>query len=318
MQDNFKNILTIEMPIDEQVINFSKDDYHENFGFQWNKFNKLQLDSYNGSSESEDRLFNQNNLKREDLKGKIILEVGAGCGRFTEVLLKYGAIVIAVDYSSAIQANFNNHLNFVKNGQLLCIKADVFNMPLSKNSFDIVLCYGVIQHTGRNEECLNTLCEYLNKTGILLVDIYSNSIKHYNPWVYLIRPFFSRIKNYESQMAFVEKFVNFVFPIQFKILSILHQKKGLLKYLRYIVNRSPNSVYGINLFLNNKISIEHAKQWSIMDTFDGWMPNHDDPVSQKEWNKLLKNISITYQLNINLNEICGQGYCAQLSRVIEP
>ena len=39
------------------VIRYNSDVYNENFGFQWNKFNKLQLDSFNGSNESEKRFF---------------------------------------------------------------------------------------------------------------------------------------------------------------------------------------------------------------------------------------------------------------------
>ena len=67
------------------VIRYNSDVYHENFGFQWNKFNKLQLDSFNGSNESEKRFFEQNLLQPSNLKGKLVLEVGAGCGRFTEI-----------------------------------------------------------------------------------------------------------------------------------------------------------------------------------------------------------------------------------------
>ena len=296
------------------VIRYNSDVYHENFGFQWNKFNKLQLDSFNGSNESEERFFEQNLLQPSDLKGKLVLEVGAGCGRFTEILLKYGAVVVAVDYSSAIDANYNNHSEHVSQGNLICIQADVFDMPVRASCFDIVICYGVIQHTGRNKACLEKLTSFLNPGGLLLVDIYSNSLKHYNPWVYLIRPFFSRVKNYQSQMHFVEKFVDFVFPAQLKILSFLHSKQGILKYLRYFVNRSPNSVYGINLFLDGKISLEHAKQWSVMDTYDGWMPHHDDPVSKKQWASLLAELCINQSLMLDLNKICGQGHCAQLSK----
>ncbi|HCK04133.1 MAG TPA: hypothetical protein DHV86_05150, partial [Methylophilaceae bacterium] len=86
------------------------------------------------------------------------------------------------------------------------------------------------------------------------------------------------------------------------------------KYLRYFVNRSPNSVYGINLFLDGKISLEHAKQWSVMDTYDGWMPHHDDPVSKKQWASLLAELCINHSLMLDLNKICGQGHCAQLSK----
>ena len=52
-----------------------------------------------------------------------------------------------------------------------------------------------------------------------------------------------------------------------------------------------------------------------MDTFDGWMPNHDDPVSEKEWRHLVNKISEIYNLRLDLNKVCGQGYCSQLSKI---
>ena len=83
--------------------------YHSNFGLQWNKFSRVQLDSFNGSDESEQRLLNQSKLRPEDFNEKIILEIGAGNGRFTEIFLKFGARVLAVDYSTAIEANWRIH-----------------------------------------------------------------------------------------------------------------------------------------------------------------------------------------------------------------
>jgi len=114
-----QDYLTTDFP-DDGVLTLLEDEYHDNFGYQWNRFNKLQLDSHNGSNESESRLLNQSELSLEDFAGKVILEVGAGNGRFTEILLKYGAKVIAIDYSSAIYANYENHLQSAKEGNLLC------------------------------------------------------------------------------------------------------------------------------------------------------------------------------------------------------
>ena len=150
---NLEEYLTIE-PSNKEVLSVLEEEYHENWGFQWTQFNKLQLDSYNGSSETKDRLLNQSELVKENFKDKVVLEIGAGNGRFTEVLLEFGAKVIAVDYSSAIYANFDNHIESVKKGDLLCLRADVFNLPIKKSVFDIVIAYGVIQHTGDNKRCL--------------------------------------------------------------------------------------------------------------------------------------------------------------------
>tara|TARA_B110000263_G_scaffold94590_1_gene82731 strand:+ start:350 stop:1321 length:972 start_codon:yes stop_codon:yes gene_type:complete len=300
---------------DEGVITLIDDEYHDNFGYQWNRFSKLQLDSYNGSNESEDRLTNQSELSSEDFNGKVVLEIGAGNGRFTEILLNFGARVIAVDFSSAIYANYKNHERSAKEGNLLCIRGSLFDLPLEKSSIDIVLCYGVIQHTGNNKLALDTLSSFVSKRGLLLVDIYSNSLKHYNPWVYLIRPIFSKlITNNEKRMEIVEKFVNLVFSFQVKLLTYLRGKKGILRFLRYFINRSPNSVYGINLYLEGKVSLEHARDWSICDTNDAWTPQHDEPVSFVEWTKLILDINNKYNFSTNVIKDCGQGSCAVLKK----
>ena len=299
---------------ENQVLSFVEEDYHENFGYQWTRFNKLQLDSHNGSGESKERLLIQSEMKSEFFKDKIILEVGAGNGRFTEVLLNLGAKVMAVDYSSAIYANFKNHSESVKKGNLICLRADVFDLPIKESMFDIVICYGVIQHTGNNKLCLDVLADHVRSDGTLMVDIYSNSIKHYNPWIYLIRPFFSRIKGESSKMRFVERFIDLIFPIQLFILNFLHNKGHVFKYIRYFFNRSPNSVYGINLYLDKRISKADAKDWSICDTYDAWMPKHDDPLSLKKWNLLLSDLKSHKGFDLLHSKECGQGNCASLRK----
>ena len=311
---NLKDLINIDCnPL--EVVTSHNNDYHENFGFQWNRFNKLQLDSYNGSTESRDRLLFQSELNPIDFKGKLVLELGAGNGRFTEVLLGMGARVIAVDFSSAIFANHQNHLEYVKNGSLMCVQGDIFKLPIKKSCFDIVICYGVIQHTGDNIGCMKAISEYLGPKSKLLIDIYSNSLKHFNPWIYLIRPFFSMLNNNNIKLKIVERFVNFFFPIQLFILRFLHNKRGLFTLIRLFFYRSPNSVYGINLYLQGKISLQNAKEWSICDTFDAWMPHHDHPVSMKKWKKLLNEISQSFNLDIISIKECGQGNCAVLEKL---
>jgi len=289
--------------------------YHSNFGLQWNKFSTVQLDSVNGSDESEKRLLRQSKLSPENFKNKTILEVGAGNGRFTELFLKYGARVIAVDFSSAIDANQRNHKKYVEEGRLFLVQGDIFNLPLKENSFDIVFCYGVIQHTGDNQKAIFELSKCANKNGRLLIDIYSTSLKHFNPLIYLVRPFFSLLKvDDQRRLEVVESFVSKVFPIQLKILSKLHRKKGILKILRWIINRSPNSVYGINLFLYGKIDLDCAYKWSLMDTYDAWAPRHDHPVSKKKWEQLVYELE-NQGYRVDDIDNSGQGHTAVLSRV---
>ena len=71
----------------------SGDNFASSFGLQWNTFRKIQLDSYTGTNMSEDRVKIALPFPIESINGLKVLEVGAGAGRFTEILLKYGANV---------------------------------------------------------------------------------------------------------------------------------------------------------------------------------------------------------------------------------
>ena len=104
------------------------DNYADNFGFQWNRFRKTQLDSHSRQSISRDRFLKSTGWTPDSLAGKAVLDIGCGAGRFVEVALSCGAIVFAVDYSGAVdacRANFSGHPN------LHVIQADVYALPFA-------------------------------------------------------------------------------------------------------------------------------------------------------------------------------------------
>jgi 2-polyprenyl-3-methyl-5-hydroxy-6-metoxy-1,4-benzoquinol methylase len=307
-----------ETSIIGDIPRYIDDEYHSNFGVQWNRFATVQLDSCNGSIETETRLLCQSKLRPEYFNRKTILEVGAGNGRFTEILLKFGAQVVAVDYSRAIDANLRLHHSQYEYNRLLPLQASIFDMPLKTRAFDIVLCYGVIQHTGNNELAIKVLSEYVCHGGKLLMDIYSNGIRHYNPFIYAIRPIFARLNiSNEHQLVLVKKFVSLVFPVQLTLLRFLKGRSGLFELLKYLINRSPNSVYGINLYLDGKISLMCAYKWCVLDTFDAWAPKHDSPVSRNRWMKMIRALEAK-GFRIDAVDLAGQGHTAVLTKSTLP
>ena len=83
--------------IRNNVVDFVElDDYSESFGMQWNIFNKTQLDSYTGHKITHDRFWNATSWSPEEIKGKWILDLGCGQGRFAEIALEAGANVIGL------------------------------------------------------------------------------------------------------------------------------------------------------------------------------------------------------------------------------
>jgi len=64
------------------------------FGFQWHRYQKTQLD-HDDVREADLNFRMKTALRPEDLKGKLVLDVGCGMGRFAEVATAWGARVVA-------------------------------------------------------------------------------------------------------------------------------------------------------------------------------------------------------------------------------
>lgn len=131
--------------MDYQITNYiprfvASDNYASNFGWEWTKHARTQYDSYSGKNVSETRFFAETKWGR-DLKDQLILEVGSGSGRFTEQAALTGAVVISMDYSYAVDANYA--FNGGKNNVFI-VQADVYKMPFRENFFDKLFCFGVL------------------------------------------------------------------------------------------------------------------------------------------------------------------------------
>lgn len=118
--------------------------YADNFGKQWNHFRQTQLDSHSGHPISTERFWLATGWKPEQLKDQWVVDAGCGAGRFAEVALLAGAKVVALDYSSAVDAcyaNLKHHPN------LHVLQGDIYALPFAPGSFPFVYSLGVLQHT---------------------------------------------------------------------------------------------------------------------------------------------------------------------------
>src|SRR5258706_9588186 len=103
------------------------ENYAESFGFQWNRFARTQLDE-EGGKLSEERFFAQTRWPRS-LPGEVIVEAGAGAGRFTPHAASTGARVFSLDYSNAIEAAKRNNERFAN---LRFLRGDPPALPLER------------------------------------------------------------------------------------------------------------------------------------------------------------------------------------------
>ena len=259
----------------------SMENYASGFGLQWTKHARTQYDSYTGLNISETRFFNETKWARI-LKGQIILEVGGGSGRFTEQAMSTGAFVVSVDYSYAVDANYNS--NGTKDNVLI-VQADIYNMPFRNQYFDKIFCIGVLQHTPNVELSFLTLHKYLKSGGNLVIDIYrkSGSITDILNTKYWIRPFTKRM-NPEKLYKWCQKYI--------EIMWILTRLLNKIPYWGRLLNKMLLIADYRGLYL---LSEDLLKEWAVLDTFDMLSPKYDSPQNietVKRWFKKAKMINV--------------------------
>jgi len=113
------------------------------------------------------------NLRRVvDLKGKRVLEIGAGTGRDSFPLAEAGADVTQLDYAENSLLILKT-LATQRGIQTSIIAGDTFQLPFRDNTFDIVFHQGLLEHF-RKPQAENLLREnirVLKPGGHLLVDV---------------------------------------------------------------------------------------------------------------------------------------------------
>lgn len=147
--------------------------YADSFGYQWKRFQRTQLDDSAGTRSERD-FINRTGLKPEDLRDKLVLDVGCGMGRFAEVATRWGARVVGIDLSAACEVAAKN----LAERQFVAFQADVFSLPFAPESFDLIYSIGVLHHTPDCEKAVKNLPQYLKPGGTLAVWLYSG----YNKW----------------------------------------------------------------------------------------------------------------------------------------
>lgn len=242
------------------------ENYASGFGFQWNLHNKTQFDDYSHINVSEKRFYEETRWEK-NLQGQLILEVGSGSGRFTTVALKTSALVVSLDYSNAVEANYksNGHLD-----NLLLVQASVYEMPFEEGYFDKVLCIGVLQHTPDPKKSFLAIVDYLRSGGQIVTDIYRKSfIKYYVNPKYLVR-LFTKGGNAERLYKRVVNWVNFMWPLA-RVVRVIDPR---ISHRFCVVDHS-------RLLPDAPDSL--IKEWAYLDTFDMLAPMYDFPETIREF-----------------------------------
>jgi ubiquinone/menaquinone biosynthesis C-methylase UbiE len=114
----------------------------------------------------------RNLSKIVELKGKKILEVGAGTGRDSFPLVQRGAEVYQLDYSFN-SLSIMKRLADEEKIPVFIVGGDTFCLPFHDETFDIIFHQGLLEHfrPPQAEALLKENIRVLKKDGLLLVDV---------------------------------------------------------------------------------------------------------------------------------------------------
>ena len=155
--------------------------------------------------------------------------------------------------------------NFIAPERFNLFQASLYESPFPDNSFDKVFCFGVLQHTPNFEKSIKVLIDKAKCGSEIVVDFYP--IKGW--WTkihskYFLRPITKKI-SHRTLLRIISFNINWLI-ILFDTLVFL--RLGLLTRFLPITD-----LRGFPSGLNRL----QRKQWAVLDTFDGFSPEYDNP-----------------------------------------
>jgi 2-polyprenyl-3-methyl-5-hydroxy-6-metoxy-1,4-benzoquinol methylase len=266
--------------------------YADNFGMQWNHFAKTQLDSHSGHPISADRFWQATQWRPDEIRGKWVLDVGCGSGRFAEIALSAGANVVALDYSSAVDACY---ANLKQHANLHVVQGDIYALPFAHQSFPFVYSLGVLQHTPDVAGAFLALPPLLEDGGKLCVDYYEKTYKSAFLPKYWLRPITKRLPQRKLFSA-LETLVPAMLPVS----RVLGRIPGIGKAAMRIVPV-------VNYEGMYPLSEQQLREWALLDTFDMFAPAYDQPQSAAAVRRLLEQAGLKEIEMTTVGHLVGRG-----------
>lgn len=243
--------------------------YVDNFGFQWRKFSRTQLDSAT-SSQSSRRFFLETGWTPETLTDATILEAGSGAGRFSRVILEEtDAKLFSFDYSAAVDANWESNRSICPK-RFTLFQASIYEIPFPSCTFDKVFCFGVLQHTPDFEKSVKSLINQAKIGGEIVVDFYERR----GPWTkisakYMLRPLSKKI-GHKPLLDLISRNIGWLINA-----SDLMRRVGLGPLTRFL------PIVDLRT-LPQTLTKDERREWAILDTFDMFSPEYDNPQTIKD------------------------------------
>jgi O-antigen biosynthesis protein len=124
-------------------------------------------------------------FSRQFVEGKSVLDLGSGEGYGSDVLAERAARVVGVEIDSLAAAH--SRLNYDR-PNLTFVEGSVLDLgELAEGSFDVAVCFEVIEHLSDHERLVSGVARVLKEDGLFIVstpdrDVYNQALGHVNPY----------------------------------------------------------------------------------------------------------------------------------------
>lgn len=133
-----------------------------------------------------------------------ILELGCGTGATLVAVGEFGHTMVGVDISTGMLSKTKDRIRNQQNKNLFCCQADIEILPFQSNSFDLLMCIGVLQYLESFNSCVSEISRVLKDRGTAVVTL-PNLLRLNNwldPYYYtFLFPKFLYLKALKGRMA---------------------------------------------------------------------------------------------------------------------
>jgi SAM-dependent methyltransferase len=116
----------------------------DSFGYEWTKLYPEHGHSSPEWQAERDIFLEYTRTVPSDFRGKVVLDGGCGNGRYAKLANDWGARVVAVDISAAVEIASRN---VADRPGVDVVQADLFKLPFRPGTFDAMYSVGVLHHT---------------------------------------------------------------------------------------------------------------------------------------------------------------------------
>jgi SAM-dependent methyltransferase len=194
----------------------------DSFGYQWTVFSEMATDFrrnfLNYIAPVEEAFF----------PGKLGMDLGCGFGRHIYNAAKFGAEMVGVDISDAIEST---RVNTEGLPNVHLVQANVYQLPFKPGVFDFAYSIGVLHHLPEPEQAFQCVVQVVRPRGSVFVWVYSNSRRLVNFALESVRAVTTRSpKPVQQALSFIGAAIDWTgFIMPYRILSRMPIVGGVVR-----------------------------------------------------------------------------------------